>query len=143
VQFVVSIAATMFFILAGANISAYAVDLAHVDTAPSGVAYATGGVGKASADKMKELAAGRDFNVKLTFAWNTGNFLADIPVMIEDAAGKKVLDLAASGPILLVDLPQGRYTVAARYRGKLEKRVIAVAKGGKQAVHFTWQPPQG
>ena len=145
--------AAAFPLLLGANLQAraagdggYGPDIDHpakVVTAPGGISYITGGIGKDSAQRLDEMARGGDFNVKMTFSWNKGNYVADVPVKIEDASGNTVLEVAAADPILLVKLPLGQYTATARYDGAAEKRAINVGKGGQHDVHFTWAQPQG
>ena len=75
------------------------------------VQYITGGIGKDEVAQVRQLGRKHDFNVQLTFAWNTGNFLADIPVTITDARGNPVFTLEKSDPVLMLRLPAGRYSL--------------------------------
>ncbi len=81
----------------------------------NGITYVTGGIGETESNAMK--AAAGHYDLMLTFAERSGAYLADVKVNIADRSGDSVLDLV-SGPILLVDLPAGRYTVRADVEGK-------------------------
>lgn len=112
-----------------------------VVTAPSGIEYATGGVGRDSVAKIDELARTRGFNVKLTFAWDKGNFVAGIPVTIHDAQGNKIFDMPNVDPIVVLHLKQGTYTAAAMYNGKVEQRQFKAPVSGLEVVRFSWPQP--
>src|SRR5262245_46187532 len=60
------------------------------------VAYVSGGVGDDSQDRMASL--GRDYNLKLMFTLNEGNYLADVGVAVADSRGNKVIDDVSNGP---------------------------------------------
>ena len=101
----------------------------------SGVAYVSGGVGDDSQDRMAGM--GRDYNLKLMFTLNEGNYLADVNVAVADARGNKVIDDVANGPFLFAKLPAGQYTVTATYEGKSQTRKVSVGKG-MQTAHMKW-----
>lgn len=106
------------------------------------VQYITGGIGKDEVAQVRQLGRKHDFNVQLTFAWNTGNFLADIPVTITDARGKPVFTLEKSDPVLMLRLPAGRYTATATYDGTMMKQTFNAPAHGTRNVRFAWQRPQ-
>ena len=105
------------------------------------VHYITGGIGKNEVAQLRQLARKHDFNVQLTFAWNTGNFLADIPVTIIDARGNPVFTLEKSDPVLMLRLPAGRYTATATYDGATMKHAFEAPAHGTRTVRFGWQRP--
>ncbi|WP_410499768.1 hypothetical protein [Chitinibacter sp. S2-10] len=87
--------------------------------APSGVKYLVGGVGddeKAALDAVKA-----DYNCRLTFAVKmSGAYLADVTVRVVNLASQaEVLNLVVPGPFLLANLPAGKYSVSAVYRGEM------------------------
>lgn len=106
------------------------------------VQYVTGGIGKDEVEKVRQVGRKHDFNVQLTFAWNTGNFLADIPVTITDARGNPVFTLEKSDPVLMLRLPAGRYTAMATYDGATMKHAFEAPAHGTRTVRFAWQRPQ-
>ncbi len=103
------------------------------------VTYMCGGIGLDESTYMKQTAA-RDFDVMMTFAARTGNYVADVNVAIRDARGNTVLETTCDGPIMLVDFPAaGNYRVHADAGGHaLNKTVQVKAKGRTNTVVFTW-----
>jgi len=136
------IAASLFaFVLASQVGAARKPFLDGIVTAESGVQYVTGGIGDDSRQRVNELARAHHFNVQLVFAWREGNFVADIPVIVDDAEGNKILALEKSGPILVLRLPRGRYTATAEYNGATIKHRFQAPKRGMTVVHFAWNKP--
>jgi hypothetical protein len=115
---------------------AWAQGLTEVKT-DNGVRYVQGGVGEEEREAISALR--KDFNLELVFAAKGGgNYLADVDVTIRDAKGAEVLRARADAPIMLVQLPAGRYSLEAVYDGKTQKRALSVpARGRQQAgVYF-------
>ena len=54
--------------------------------ASSGVTYVTGGAGTEAVDRLRAME--KDFNLKLVFALNNGEYLADVDVSVVDAANQ-------------------------------------------------------
>ena len=101
----------------------------------SNVPIISGGVGF---DSQQAVAAReRDFNLKLLFTLSEGNYVSNVNVVIQDAAGRTVAQHEAQGPFLLAKLPGGTYNVVATYEGKQQSRRINVA-GGRKTEHFRW-----
>lgn len=92
-----------------------------------GIEYLSGGVGVNAQDQINERA--RDFNLKLVFTLNEGNYVADVGVALKDAKGRTVVEDVADGPFFLAKLPAGQYTVAATYEGRTVTRKLQVGKG--------------
>ena len=113
----------------------------YIVTANSGVQYMNGGIGDDSRREVNQIAHERNFNVKLVFAWRTGNFVSDIPVIIDDAEGNKVLALERSDPLLLLRLPPGHYTARAEYNGATVSHAFKAPETGMKVVPFVWQKP--
>jgi hypothetical protein len=101
------------------------------------VSYVSGGVGTESLDQLSAMA--RDFNLKLVFALNSGEFLSDVRVVINDATGKMVLNTLSDGPWFLTKLPAGNYQVVATLAGKAERRQIDVAATTLRTIDFRWK----
>ena len=100
-----------------------------------GIVYVSGGVGEDSRDRLNSQA--REYNLRLMFTLNEGNFLSDVNVAITDAKGKKVIEDVANGPFFMAKLPAGSYTVTATYQGKTQTRKIQAGKGSSVA-HMRW-----
>ena len=100
------------------------------------VPYISGGVG---ADARQELLAKeRDYNLKIIVADKSGDYLADVRVVIESARKERVLDTTMNGPILLAKLAPGTYTIRATSDGKTLTRTVTIAGQGLRQADFRW-----
>ena len=101
----------------------------------SSVPFVSGGIGF---DEQQSLAArAREFNLKLLFTLNEGNYVADVGVVIRDARGTTVLQHEALGPFVMAKLPSGTYNVTATYEGRTHTRQVSVGNG-LRTEHFRW-----
>ncbi len=67
-----------------------------------------------------------------------GAWVSDVDVKITDKDGNAVLSIITEGPLLLVKLPAGAYTLTANYQGKVAKRTLAVREGRSETVSVHW-----
>ena len=103
----------------------------------SGIAYMSGGIGEAEAAAMKEEA--KHYPLSMVFSANKDNeYLADVRVTIKDKANKDVLSATSDGPIMLVKLPAGKYSVTAEMKGKTLHRTVHVSATGERELNFHW-----
>lgn len=138
------IAASLFAFVLASQVDAARKPLPdRVMTADSGVQFVTGGIGEDSRQRVNALARAHHFNVQLVFAWRTGNFVAGIPVIIDDAEGNKILALEKSDPLLMLRLPPGRYTATAEYNGATVRHTFEALARGVKIVPFAWDKPAG
>lgn len=97
------------------------------------VTYLCGGVGTEEANYMKRAA--KDYDLMLTFATRSGDYLADVDVDIKDAKGETVLQAACDSPIMLVDLPRsGNYRVRAETAGYTLNRMVRVTAAKRKGA---------
>jgi hypothetical protein len=92
-------------------------------------AYAMGGIGE---DEVAQMKGERSrYTLQVTTAQrDTGAYLADARVRITNAGTQQVVfDQALSGPILMIDLPPGRYEVNVAYQGREQRQAAVVGKG--------------
>ncbi|MDR3425343.1 MAG: hypothetical protein P4M13_09800 [Alphaproteobacteria bacterium] len=75
------------------------------------VQYISGGVGEADMNAIN--AEENAYNLKMLFVAEGGAYLANVGVDIKDGKGHDVLDTTTEGPVLLVKMPPGPYTVEA------------------------------
>lgn len=100
------------------------------------VPYVSGGVG---ADERQEiLAKERDHNLKIVVADDSGDFLADVQVVIESAKKEQMLNATMAGPILLAKLPPGTYTIKATSDEKTLTKSVTVPAQGLRTIDFRW-----
>jgi hypothetical protein len=122
--------------------SAMLLPISHVHAADArvqttgGITYVSGGVGDDSIARLESLA--KDFNLKLVFALQSGNYVSDVKVVIADAKGKTLLDAISAGPWLLAKLPAGNYQILATFEGKDVKRPVTIGTAKLQTVDFRW-----
>jgi hypothetical protein len=132
---------TVLALLLGASIGlpALAQPIAAASRYP-GVDYLNGGIGTEQADRMRAMSA--DFPVQMTFAerGQAGDeFVADVHLRVTDSSGRTVIDLPSQGPIFLLALPPGSYTVEAEHAGAVKTQRFDVASGRHDRLGFEWQ----
>jgi hypothetical protein len=100
------------------------------------VPYVSGGVG---ADTRAELLAReKEYNLKIVAAEKSGDYLADVKVVIESARGERVLDVTMEGPLLLARLAPGTYTIRATSRERTLTRTVTIPAQGLRQADFRW-----
>ena len=100
-----------------------------------GIEYLNGGAGE---EARRQIAAeGADFALRIVFSVAGGAYAVADHVDIAKAGGK-VLGVDEAGPLLVVKVPPGDYTVEVAAAGKLERRPIRV---GSQPVTLNWRLP--
>ena len=103
--------------------------------------YLNGGFGEEQADLMRDMSS--QFPVRFTFSRHNGTrdtdeFVADVHLRIVDSGGRTVLDLPQQGPILLLRLPEGTYSIEAERNGEVKTRKFDVVAGRHQAIALSW-----
>ncbi len=85
---------------------------------------------------VDERAQAPTTGTKLVFFDETGDFLANVHVVIKDTQGKVVLDTVSPGPWLIVDLPEGSYNARAEVGGRAQGVAIVFGAEGKKEYGF-------
>lgn len=76
---------------------------------------------------------------KLVFFVKSGNYLADIKVSVKDQSGREIVNTVSTGPWLVLDLPDGNYSVVAqRSNGDIQSIRISVDSGGASEFGFVF-----
>jgi hypothetical protein len=119
----------------GCMASSYAQEQPEKAKRADTVAYVSGGVAEDSRDRMNSMS--RDFNLKLVFTLNEGNYLASVPVKITDSRGRVIVEDVSEGPFFMAKLPTGSYTVTAVNDGKAQTRRVQVGTG-LRTEHLRW-----
>ena len=100
------------------------------------VPYVSGGVG---ADAREELLAKEgEYNLKIIVAATSGDYLADVKIVIEAARNERVLDATMEGPILLAKLSPGTYTVKATSDAQTQTKTVTIPTQGQRQLDFRW-----
>ena len=104
-------------------------------TTPAGSAYVSGGVSDDERIEMQKTREQYSLWV-LTAARKSGAYLSDVHLLITDSAKKVVFDAPIDGPWLFLNLPLGRYTIAATHKGETQHRVTTIHKGDHHQAIF-------
>lgn len=103
--------------------------------------YLNGGFGEEQADLMRDISS--QFPVRFTFSrrngtHNTDEFVADVRLRIIDSGGRTILDLPQQGPIFLLRLPEGTYSIEAERNGEVKTRRFDIVAGRRQVIALSW-----
>jgi hypothetical protein len=100
------------------------------------VPFVSGGAG---ADERADLEAKQaDYNLKIVVAATSGDYLADVWIVIDSSARKGLLEAKMEGPILLAKLPPGTYTIKATYGPSTQTQTVSVPGQGLREASFRW-----
>jgi hypothetical protein len=100
-----------------------------------GVEYINGGAGEEARAVIDAQRA--EFALRLVFSVASGAYVVADHVDVRNA-GAKVLGVDDAGPMLLVKVAPGDYTVDATYGGKTQQRRVRVGREGT-TVNLRWQ----
>ena len=98
------------------------------------VEMVSGGVGDAEMDDIT--VAQKNYTLKLIFANSSGEYLADVSVVIKDKKGDTIVDTSSVGPVLLLKLKAGTYNVSASTDKETKTNKITVRKTGLTTQYF-------
>lgn len=108
------------------------------------VSYRVGGVGLDEAQAMRDISP--SYPLTLTFAERAADghsmFTAGVDVKIIDASGTVRLETTAGGPMMLVNLPSGDYTVQAELNGDDKAHELSLRSGEPSKLVFVWPAQQ-
>jgi len=99
------------------------------------VRYVSGGIGDEQEQALKGMAG--NYDLEVTFAADEGNYLggADLVIM-KPRAKTAVLRTSTAGPILLAELPPGRYELRATANGTTQSKMVDVSAHGRTSTIF-------
>jgi len=104
-----------------------------------GVAYLSGGIGQGEAQAI-EHAAGQ-WPLAMEFAQRRGrhdDYIADVAVVVRDAAHHTVLTAKSDGPFMLARLAPGHYIVDATFGDRTLHDQVRVNEHGTARAVFVW-----
>jgi len=101
-----------------------------------GTAYRSGGIGSDEREVLQTFEY--QYSLKLVFSLQNGVYMAQVPVVIRDWAGKVLLQATSRGPWLYVRLPAGKYSIEAWNGEDKKTRTIRVGTSGLNTVPFSW-----
>ena len=102
----------------------------------NGITYLSGGIGE---DESKAIQQTTGYNLHMTFSVGSENkYIPDVDVVIQKSQGQTVLTLNQAGPLVYVQLPPGKYTVAATRNGETRRETADVGSGPARNLVFHW-----
>jgi len=106
------------------------------------VSFVTGGIGSDEASAFR--AAAPQYNLRLTLAAVSGEFIAGVRVTLRDAKGATLVEATSDGPYVFFNVPPGRYLVIADNMGQVVSRNAVVHAGRGTELYLRWktQPEQ-
>lgn len=103
-----------------------------------GIAYVTGGISADEAEAIQSYIS--KFNVRLVFSEGTrGRYITDVNVYLYDNDGKLVFELREAQPQLLINVPNGSYTVAATYNGQKQRHKFIIGHNERKKIILNWK----
>ena len=102
-----------------------------------GIRYVSGGIGVSEREELNALS--HQFNLRLLFAVQAGNYLADVRVNISDTRGETVFSAKSEGPWFFVQLPPGAYTVDVDALGRTQGQTVRISGGRQSRLNFFWR----
>ena len=104
----------------------------------NGILYMSGGIGENQQQSMVQRR--KDYTLALTFAMKkTGEYVADVNVLIQNAANQKILETKSTGPFFYAKLPPGKYKVSAELDGKSQSKSTQIKITGLRELYFYWE----
>ncbi|ANI57865.1 hypothetical protein ABH908_000716 [Pseudomonas frederiksbergensis] len=102
----------------------------------NGITYLSGGIGE---DEAKAIQQTKGYNLHMTFSTGPQDeYVPDVDLVIQKAAGQTVLTLSEAGPLVYVQLPAGKYTVIATHKGEVRRDTADVGSGAARNLVFHW-----
>jgi hypothetical protein len=105
------------------------------------VKFVTGGVGLNESQALLEQR--KDFPLSVeVYQRQAGHdvYTAGAEVDVLDPSGRAVLQARTDGPLLLADVPAGRYRVVTTLDGQTERRSVVVHDGRSSRAVFVFEP---
>ncbi|HTS20976.1 MAG TPA: carboxypeptidase regulatory-like domain-containing protein [Casimicrobiaceae bacterium] len=124
--------------VAAPGVAAAADDVPPVHNSGS-VSYVSGGISSEQQAAMERDWGGYPLELRFLAGGQASWEPSYVPVTIKDHAGNVVLDASSYGPLMLAKLPDGEYTVSARYAGRTETLEADVENGKHTMLAFDWQ----
>ena len=101
--------------------------------------YVNGGIGQTEADAIRRMAP--KWPLQMTFSerhQGRDEFVAGVKLRVTGKDGRTVVDVHDGGPMLLLKLPDGHYTVKAEYDGHVKTQRVDIAAGHHDSIGFLW-----
>lgn len=120
-------------------LSAPAVALSEPEIQYSGdLRFVSGGVGIDERRALERVAPG--FDIKVVLSTATGHLLGGGQIKVMDSRGNLVLNTVSDGPVFLLDVPAGSYTIEAIVGDRVQGTRFEASGGAEpQPAYLTWR----
>jgi hypothetical protein len=98
--------------------------------------YMSGGVGEE--DRARMMARQGEFALKVVLSDPGGDYVVADKLSISTPQGEVLMTIRDAGPIVMIKLRPGQYTLEASWQGKTERRPVRVADS---AQSLNWRLP--
>jgi hypothetical protein len=98
----------------------------------NGVSFVSGGAGVAERTQLRNMESG--YPLAIEFSGKAGEMAVAKELRVLDSSGK-VVAIPDAGPVVMVSLPPGRYTVEADFNGTVQRRTVDLGQG-HQVLHW-------
>jgi len=105
-----------------------------VQHAPGGIDYLSGGAGEETRNAMAAHAGELPFKVVLS--GTGGEYVVADRLVVRSPEGEALV-VRDAGPIVMMRLPPGAYTLEATVQGRTERREVRVGNGA-QTMNWRW-----
>lgn len=102
----------------------------------NGVEYVSGGVSHEEEEAIKSM--GKRFNLKLTLAQSTGDYMGGAHVRIDNDKDSPVLETESEGPLFFAKLKPGTYKIHVSGDNRQFTKVAHVKSAGQEQLTFIW-----
>ncbi len=134
-------AASAFAVALAAGLSAHALRAQTAMPAAPAVQHASGGIewmsgGAGEEERQAMSARGTQLPFKVVLSGTGGQYVVAERLVLRAPEGD-LLVMRDAGPIVMMRLPAGSYTLEATVQGKTEQRPVRIG-GGPQTLEWRW-----
>lgn len=101
-----------------------------------GISYVNGGAGEEARAVIDRLSP--DFALRNVFSGQGGQYVVAERVTLQNTSGGEPVVIRDAGPILMISLPPGRYTMEATVGGQSQRKIVQV---GSAPTRVDWRWP--
>ena len=106
----------------------------------SDVRFIEGGIGLDESESMKMEA--KNWPLLIEFSHASGSkseWVSDVFLVVKDSKGFEVVAHQVDGPLILLDLKPGRYSVESTYDGQKKMATFYIEAGQHKTVDISWR----
>jgi len=102
-----------------------------------GIRHVSGGVGEGERAELNALSS--QFNLRLMFAMQGGDYLSEVQVKALNASGGTILSAKSKGPWFFAQLPPGTYTIEASTPDQPQRQTARIEGNRQTQLNFYWR----